>query len=216
MISTDVMLLFDLDGTLWDSAKNVAISWNEVLRKEAPKELEVDEEFVHSVMGMTMKEIADHTITKMDEENKRKVFKHCEEYEVEYLEDKGGELFEGVEETLKKLSQLGYKMAVVSNCQTGYINAFMTSMNMKQYFVDYEEWGRTLKSKAENIRLVMNRNGFDKGIYIGDTQKDMDAARGAKIPFIHASYGFGQVNNPDAIITKFSEMLNIVETFQLK
>ena len=55
----DTLLLFDLDGTLWDSAVPVAEAWNEVFRREAPglPPLTVDD--IHGVMGMTMKEISE-------------------------------------------------------------------------------------------------------------------------------------------------------------
>ncbi len=216
MISTDTMLILDLDGTLWDSAKEVAISWNEILEKEIPNMKPLDANFIHSVMGLTMKEIADKTIIGIDEENKRRIFKACEVNEVEYLKVTGGELFPNVKSTLSELKEKGYKMAIVSNCQKGYIDAFLTSMDMRQYFVDTEEWGNTLKSKAENIRLVLSRNNFTKAIYIGDTAKDMNEAKNANIPFIHASYGFGKVENPDGVITDFSKLLDVIQNYNLE
>lgn len=215
MISTNVMLLFDLDGTLWDSGKEVAISWNEVLQKELPQMKPLDADYVHSVMGMTMREIADHTIIGTDEENKRRIFKECEVNEVEYLRKSGGVLFPNVKSTLETLQNQGYTMTVVSNCQKGYIDAFMTSMDTKKYFVDFEEWGNTLRSKAENIRLVMKRNGFEKAIYIGDTQKDMNAATDAHVPFVHVTYGFGKVVEPFASIDDFSGLLEVIQNYNL-
>ena len=84
-------------------------------------------------------------------------------------------------------------------------------MKMDEYFCDTEEWGNTLKPKDENIRLVMERNGCTRAIYIGDTQKDMDSARGAGIPFIHAAYGFGQTVEPDGVINAFDELPEAVK-----
>ena len=52
----------------------------------------------------------------------------------------------------------------------------------------------------------MERNGYAKGIYIGDTKKDQEAALLAGIPFIHAAYGFGAVENPDGVIHALSEL----------
>ena len=51
------MLLFDLDGTLWDSAAPVAESWNQVLQREVPSLPPLTVDDIHGVMGMTMKEI---------------------------------------------------------------------------------------------------------------------------------------------------------------
>ena len=97
-------------------------------------------------------------------------------------------------------------MAVVSNCQEGYIKAFLDSMDMDSYFVDYEEWGHTGLLKADNIRLVMERNGVSEAVYIGDIQKDSDAAHEAGIPCISADYGFGDISDAEGRIEKFADL----------
>ena len=203
------MLIFDLDGTLWDSSQPVAESWNEVFERRGSS-LHLTADDIRNVMGKTMEEIARAILPVYDEAGKA-LFAECETYEVDYISIHGGTLYEGVEETLKQLRDEGYRLAIVSNCQSGYIGAFLKSMKMDEYFCDTEEWGNTLKPKDENIRLVMERNGCTRAIYIGDTQKDMDSARGAGIPFIHAAYGFGQTVEPDGVINAFDELPEAVK-----
>ena len=115
-------------------------------------------------------------------------------------------LYPDFRSTLESLKEEGYDLAVVSNCQRGYVEAFLSSSNASDLFIDYEEWERTGLSKGENIRLVMERNGYTKGIYIGDTKKDREAALQAGLPFIHAAYGFGKAENPDGVINALSEL----------
>ena len=158
------MLLFDLDGTLWDSAQKVAESWNLVMCKYYPEFPPLTATDIHALMGQTMDDIAKKVLTDMDPKERKKLFQECEEYELEYVAKHGGILFAGVEETLAQLQSDGYQMAIVSNCQMGYIDVFFRSMNMKTYFCDKEEWGRTKLPKAENIRLVMERNRFKKAV----------------------------------------------------
>ena len=210
-MAKDIMLLFDLDGTIWDSAEEVAQSWNIVMHKTHPEFPVLTATDINAVMGRTMDDIAKTLLTDMDPNERRTLFKECEEYEIEYIAEHGGTLYPDVEETLAKLENDGYKMAIVSNCQKGYIGAFFASMNTEIYFCDMEEWGNTKLSKAENIRLVMERNGFDKAVYIGDTERDQQAAQGAGIPFIHASYGFGESNDPEGILQNFSEIPDLLE-----
>ena len=145
------ILLFDLDGTLWDSSQEVADSWNVILREQLPEIKTLTKEDIMSVMGKTMEEIAQTVLAGYQGDNARQVFKNCEIYENEYLTEHGAVLFPKVRETLENLRKAGYDMAVVSNCQTGYINAFYTSMKMSDLFCDMEEWGNTGKTKAENI-----------------------------------------------------------------
>lgn len=205
------ILLFDLDGTLWDSSQEVADSWNVILREQLPEIKTLTKEDIMSVMGKTMEEIAQTVLAGYQGDNARQVFKNCEIYENEYLTEHGAVLFPKVRETLENLRKAGYDMAVVSNCQSGYINAFYVSMKMSDLFCDMEEWGNTGKTKAENIRLVMERNNYSKAVYIGDTIKDERAAKEAQIPFIHAAYGFGTAEDADAVIYSIDELESVVE-----
>ena len=207
----DTLLLFDLDGTLWDSAPAVADAWNEVFRREYPglKPLTVDD--IHGVMGMTMKEISvalyrDTEIPRRDE-----IFDLCCRYEVEYLYSHCGTLYPDFRAVMETLKAQGYGLAVVSNCQTGYVEAFLASSGASDLFIDYEEWERTGLTKGENIRLVMERNRYTKGIYIGDTQKDREAALLAGVPFIFAAYGFGTADAPDGVIHSLADLPAAIE-----
>ena len=202
----DTLLLFDLDGTLWDSAGPVAESWNEVFQRECPglPLLTVDD--IHGVMGMTMKEIGRTLYPDFRSPRREAIFDECCTYEVEYLHTHCGTLYPDFRPAMEALKAEGYELAVVSNCQLGYIDAFLASSGAGDLFLDYEEWERTGLTKGENIRLVMERNGYTKGIYIGDTKKDQEAALLAGIPFIHAAYGFGKADSPDGVIRGLAEL----------
>jgi phosphoglycolate phosphatase len=205
------MVIFDLDGTLWDSSTQVADSWNVVIEKEVGKEHTLTGKDIMKYMGLTMPEIADRHFGFLPEKERYELSRKCEEFENGYITEHGGNLFEGVEETLAKLKDRGVKMAVVSNCQEGYVKAFLDSMDMWKYFVDYEEWGRTGLLKADNIKLVMERNGASKAIYVGDIQKDSDAAHKAGIECIYASYGFGEIDDAVATLRSFDELPAVLD-----
>ena len=97
-------------------------------------------------------------------------------------------------ETLKKLSET-HTLCIVSNCDNGYIQAFLKAHNMAQYFTDYECMGSTGKPKADNIALVVEHNHLKAPVYVGDTVWDYNSATQAGVPFIFAAYGFGNVEN---------------------
>ena len=206
----DTLLLFDLDGTLWDSAVPVAEAWNEVFQREAPGLPLLTADDIHGVMGMTMKEIGETLYPDFRSPKREAIFDECCVYEVEYLHSHCGTLFPDFRPVMEALKAEGYDLAVVSNCQRGYVEAFLASSGAADLFIDYEEWERTGLSKGENIRLVMERNHYAKGVYIGDTKKDQEAARQAGIPFIHAAYGFGEAENPDGVAQSLAGLPEVI------
>lgn len=205
------MIIFDLDGTLWDSRRQVADSWNRLIQEQTDYDIEVTADDIGRNMGKTMNQIADDVFEELPEKERYSLARECEVFENEYIMHHGGSLFDGVRETLERLLDMGIAMAVVSNCQEGYIPAFIESMGMEGFFVDYEEWGRTGRLKADNIRLVMERNSADKAVYVGDIQKDSNAAHEAGIPCINAAYGFGDIKDAEASIDRFNELPEALE-----
>lgn len=205
------MIIFDLDGTLWDSAISVAESWNIVLERETDTGLHLTAGDISRNMGKTMDRIADDLFVCLPEEERYALARKCEIFENEYISEHGGTLFDGVRETLGCLRDMGITMSVVSNCQEGYVKAFIDSMNMSEFFVDYEEWGRSGLLKADNIKLVMERNSEDTAVYVGDIQKDADAAHEAGVPCIYAEYGFGEISDAEGVIHSFRELPGVLK-----
>lgn len=207
-------ILFDLDGTLWDSSESVAKSWNLAL-SELNIQKTLTKEDIQSVMGMIMTDIADKLFPEIDKKTRYEVLKKCCEIENAYIENNGGILFENLEKTLTVLSK-DYKLAIVSNCQAGYIEAFLKSHKLSKYFCDFENPGRTGLVKGENIKLVVNRNNFKNIVYVGDTLSDYKATQLAKVKFIYARYGFGEVKDYKYAIDKIEDLPNYIKEIEFR
>lgn len=203
-------LIFDMDGTLWDSAANVAASWTEVLGRQKDIDMVVTEKDIQSVMGLPMDELAARLFSGVAPERQMELLDECGAYENEYLREHGGKLYDGVAETLRTLSET-HRLFIVSNCQCGYIEAFLEHYGFGKYFRDILCWGDTKVSKGESIRILMEKNGITDAAYVGDIQGDCDSARFAGIKFIHAKYGFGEVTDKDAEIDSFLELKALVK-----
>lgn len=207
----DFMIIFDLDGTLWDSSVSVAESWNAYIRQDTGDDRGLTAADIARNMGKTMDQIADDLFGDLPEDERYALARGCEVFENAYISGHGGVLYPGVRETLGLLKGMGVRMSIVSNCQEGYVRAFLDSMDMHEFFEDYEEWGRTGLLKADNIKLVMKRNGIDRAVYAGDIQKDADAAHEAGIPCIYASYGFGGISDAEAVLHSFAELPEVLQ-----
>ena len=201
-------ILFDLDGTLWDSSACVVDSWNEVLEKYGKSKISIND--MHGYMGKTMEVIAKLMLPDENDEERNRIFDECSVHEIEYLNQNGGILFDGLENTLNQLSQK-YRLFIVSNCQVGYIEAFLNYHQLGKYFTDIESYGNTGMEKGDNIKLVVERNHLKKSFYLGDVQGDLNSADYAGIPFVHAAYGFGKVDREVEKIDSIKELVECAE-----
>ncbi len=198
-------IIFDMDGTLWDSASGVAKSWTRVVNAEHDKDRVITTEDIQSVMGRTMDKIAEILFPELEEKERLELIDRCGKDENDYLREHGGELYPQLEETLKILKDK-YHLYIVSNCQSGYIEAFLEHYGFGHYFEDIECYGNNLQSKGKNIALLVARNELTDAVYVGDIQGDYDATMEAGIKFIHAAYGFGTITQETAKIDSFAEL----------
>ncbi len=198
-------IIFDMDGTLWDSAENVAKAWNEAVGRDMFTERDIK-----SVMGLTMTTIAERLFPNESEQKRQEFLDKCCECENKYLRARGGKLYPNTESTLKELSKR-YRLFIVSNCQMGYIEAFLDFYKLGSFIENKLCWGDNRLEKSENIRLIIERNGLRDALYVGDTQGDCDSAYKAGARFAHAAYGFGTANRFDYKLNDISELLTIVD-----
>ena len=126
------------------------------------------------------------------------------------LAETGGRLYDGLFEVLRELKK-EYRLGIVSNCQCGYIEAFMSAHGTADLFDGFTCEGMTKRSKGENIRTLMAELAVQEAVYVGDTAGDEQAARAAGVPFVHAAYGFGTAKSPDAVIHALCELPPIVK-----
>lgn len=198
-------IIFDMDGTLWDSAENVARAWNEAVGREMFTERDIK-----SVMGLTMTTIAERLFPNETEEKRQEFLDRCCECENKYLRAYGGKLYPNTESTLRELAKR-HRLFIVSNCQAGYIEAFLEFYKLGGLIEDKLCWGDNRLEKSENIRLIIERNGLEGALYVGDTQGDCDSAYKAGARFAHAAYGFGTADRWDHKLNDISELLTAVD-----
>ncbi|EKQ56049.1 MULTISPECIES: HAD family hydrolase [unclassified Clostridium] len=202
-------IIFDLDGTLWDASTQVVPAWNIVLNRhsELNKQITIDD--MKGFMGKTIDAIAKIMFPEMDLEKSVKILKECCSEEQIYLCKHGGILYPKLEDTLKLLTK-NYSLYIVSNCQDGYVQAFLDYHKLWSYFEDIEMSGRTGKCKGENIKIIIERNKLKESVYVGDTIGDLEGANYAGIPFIYAEYGFGKLDNVKYSISSISDITRII------
>lgn len=199
-------IILDIDGTIWNTTQIVAESWNKAIKNNFPSIPLVNAKILQTQFGKPMSEIADSLFKELNQSQKDFLMEECCKYEqVDLLANTKNLAYDGVIETIKNLSKK-IPVFIVSNCQKGYIELVEAKNHLENFIIDSECFGNNGNSKADNISLIIKRNHLKNTVYVGDTQGDADACQKIKIPFIWASYGFGNPQSYDYKIETFSDL----------
>jgi phosphoglycolate phosphatase len=203
-------IIFDLDGTLWDSSANVVVAWQKAKEQVDYIKEDFTRPIIHSITGMTYKAIFETLLPYLDEEQREEFKALAGKHELEILYEKGGDLYPGLEDALQQLSR-HYKLFIVSNCQSGYIEVFFKISGFEHYFIGHQCYGAKNQPKAENILDIINDHNLQAPVYIGDTMGDYNAATKAGVPFIFVNYGFGKVEEGQvASVSSLAELAGLL------
>ena len=207
-------LIFDIDGTLWDSRAIVARGYNDYLREIGRADLQVDAEYLKTLFGKTMTEIADIMLCSIDAPERYAVMQGCMDREDKFLHNDPCDIaFPGVKETLEELKE-HYRLFVVSNAQCGYPELMMDKLGIRHLFEGWMCFGDTGLPKGDTIRILMERHAVSDAVYIGDTQGDLEASEYARIPFIFCAFGFGTPERWDARLEEFRQLPAVLKDMQ--
>ena len=201
-------IIFDVDGTLWDSTAACAQAWNEAILRETGKSMNFTEHTLKSLFGRLLPDIAKVIFPDCTTERQLYLIDLCCQEEHRALLEQCAPLYPNLEDTLQKLSEK-YRLFIVSNCQAGYIEVFLQSSHLGKYFEGHLCPGDTGNAKADNIAQIIRDYRLESPVYVGDTDGDFRASQEAGIPFVFASYGFGQVSSPDYTINCPKELLEL-------
>ena len=201
-------LIFDVDGTIWDTTPVVEKAWNAALDECGLSYAHVTADTLKSLFGLPMKVIIERILPNESDEVRAKFRPLCYNYEESYVERESGKLYPKMAETLEKLAEK-YPLFIVSNCQSGYIELLLRKTGFAPYFKDFTCNGDTGLLKDENIKLIAKRNNLKSPVYVGDTQRDADACAKAGVPIVYASYGFGKVKSPDYTIAEPFDLISL-------
>ncbi len=205
-------VIFDMDGTLWDALDNIAISWNESLKKLGIEGVSVTRENLANLVGNTMDRFAEFYFPDISHEKGMEILSVMEQDENDYLRENGGGLLGDVSDVFEDLHEMGYMVGIVTNAQAGYVEAFMDHFDLHGQVDDYINYGDNLHGKADNLKLMIERNGIGHCWYVGDTEGDYTACQEAEVSFIYAAYGFGEVEADVPRINCLEEIVELLDT----
>ena len=128
-------VIFDLDGTLWEVIESTFYSINEIAKKHGLKEIKM--ETVLKVFGLNKEESAKLYFPELDLDKSLELVDEIAVINIQNLKKNGGNLYPNLKYVLDILKEK-YKLYIVSNTsEDEYIEAFLMSSGMKDYFKEY-------------------------------------------------------------------------------
>ncbi len=208
-------VVFDVDGTIWDTTNIVAKAWQKAVDETGYSKVKITGDILKKEFGLPMDVIADHIFTDLDDkEKKTELLELCCKYEHEFLvESKEDIAYKGIVEEIKKLSE-DYQLFICSNCQKGYIELMMKKLDIYCEITGHLCYGDTGYPKKGQTLAALNLEWmFDpySTVYIGDTAGDKEAAEymcGCK--FIYAAYGFGNLEGEKYVANSPADISELI------
>ncbi|MGQ3049105.1 MAG: phosphoglycolate phosphatase [Niveispirillum sp.] len=208
-------LIFDFDGTLIDSAPDIALGLNRLLAAEGRRELPLAD--VHQMIGDGAGRLVEQafaaTGTALTPDERGPM---TERYLAIYgaLPVDRACIYPGVVETLTALKQAGHRLGLCTNKPAGISLDLLRELGMGALF-DAVAGGDSVARKKPHpdpLVFVMERLGVGAGgaVMVGDNANDVAAARGAGVPVVAVAYGYPRMAledlGADIIIDRFADL----------
>ena len=151
-------IIFDIDGTLWDSTDVVAESWNEAIWEKAGIKANLDGDKLKKLFGKTMDEIGRLMLPTLDDEKRAEVCQACYDYEDAYLEKHSGVFYDGVIDTLNELVATNdFDLVRLLPFCDFLIELLLAgdTVNKEDIFRYYEMYSRTLQYNSSLLNYVV-------------------------------------------------------------
>ena len=209
------IVVFDLDGTLADTARDLISTLNMLLLREGLPQ--VDVEAARYLVGAGARALIERGFALngailSPEHSVKLVDDFLNHYEAHIADET--QLFPGAREALERLSQGGFRLAICSNKPEPLARRLLEALSVSQQFSAICGRGSFLVHKPDPsmLRLTIDAAGGDhnQAIMVGDSKTDIDTAKNAAIPVIAVDFGYTDVPiaslGPDRVISHFDEL----------
>jgi phosphoglycolate phosphatase len=218
-------IVFDLDGTLVDTAPDLIAATNHALADLTLPP--VSAETLRNAIGfgarhMIVEALRESSHTEDEAGVDRLLALFLDHYEANIARE--SRPFEGAVDALERFRAAGARLAVCTNKRAGLSNRLLAALGLAPLFatVAGRDTFPVCKPHPDHLTGAIALAGGDPrtAIMIGDTSVDIATARAAGIPVVGCTFGYSDVPvatlAPDAVIAHFSELEAAVTTLLAK
>jgi len=206
------IVIFDMDGTLIDSKKDITISINHV--REVNHNLPpLSEDFIVEAINMQVRNLPKLFYDTENYESRDK-----EVFEKHYKEQciQNPYLYDGVLDLLETFKSHSISLSVATNAPTIFAKTMLEHLEVAELFdvIIGADAVKASKPDPEMIDRILNHYSFnaskDKAWMIGDNSKDMESAHNAGIDAIFAAWGFSAHGEHHTVVRNPKDILEII------
>jgi phosphoglycolate phosphatase len=217
---TSPLLVFDLDGTLADTAGDLVATLNVILARQGVGGMPMPES--RTMVGggarvLIERGLAAHGIVAGDDQLDEMLAEFLAHYEAHIAEKTV--LFPGVAEALDRFESAGFRFAVCTNKVEHAAILLLRALGVGHRFraICGKDTFAVNKPNGEALLQTIARAGGHRGraVMVGDSKTDIDTARNAQVPVVAVNFGYTKepvdVFKPDRVIGHYDELWGAVE-----
>lgn len=186
-------LIFDLDGTLVDSAPGILTTLTFVLAEHG---LKYADQLTPKLIGPPLREML---VELSGGSSDQILLDSMENTFKRHYDNKGvfeTAAYDGAHQMLMTLKNQGHLLFVATNKRMSPTRALMKHFSWDHYFLgvySLDSFKPVLKDKSSLLRKIIQTHALILAdtIYIGDRPEDSDAAIKSDLKFLHARWGYG-------------------------
>ncbi len=215
-----ITVVFDLDGTLIDTAPDLIRATNHVLGRVGIAPVPAHE--IRPLVSFGSRRMIERGLELhervLPEAELDRLWREFLDYYAENIAV-DSRPYPMIEATLDRLQAAGMRLAVCTNKMEGLSRTLLTSLGMADRFASIcgRDTFPVYKPHPDHLTGAITRAGGDaaRAIMVGDSDTDLHTARAARIPFIGVTFGYTDVPmrdlRPDALIEHYSEFSAALE-----
>ena len=200
------LVIFDLDGVLIDSKRNMDFAWKHVKMKN---EVHISFKKYFKYIGLPFKEILSKLKINPKKNNYEKITKDFQKASIDKLNKI--KLYKDALKVLSKITNQGKKVALMTSKDCKRSKLIIKKFNLSFNHIECGTVKKVGKPNPYQINLILKKlktNNKD-AVYVGDMISDVETAKNAKLDFIYARYGYGNLKK-NSIKYKINKLDNLI------